>query len=272
MNVNRRGFYYWRSRLRNPNSKMAKRMGDLNLFKEYHDKYPSHGYRWLAAKIKLDLGIIYSDNYAHRCCKYLGIKTKAKKLKTRRHKKEYVYPNLLIKDLNIDKPMTVIVSDMTAFWSNGTYYELTLYMDLFNNEIVAYDMSSKRGDRETYFNGLKQLIEKKKEYENLRTILHTDQGSVYSSKSYNVLLSLYNIIHSMSRAGTPTDNSAMEAINGWSKGELFTDFGLKYAQDPFAMIDEYIHYFNYERPAYALNYLTPMEYKKLRLNWAKNVD
>ena len=28
----------------------------------------------------------------------------------------------------------------------------------------------------------------------------------------------------MSRAGTPTDNAAMEAINGWLKSELFTDF------------------------------------------------
>ncbi|MCI7007207.1 MAG: DDE-type integrase/transposase/recombinase, partial [Clostridium sp.] len=93
----------------------------------------------------------------------------------------------------------------------------TLYMDLFNNEIVAYDISSKKGDRETYINGLNKLIEKKKEYKDLKMILHTDQGSVYSSKAYNELLPLYNITHSMSRAGTPTDNSAMEAINGWLK-------------------------------------------------------
>lgn len=31
----------------------------------------------------------------------------------------------------------------------------------------------------------------------------------------------------MSRAGTPTDNSAMEAINGWLKKELFNDFKIK---------------------------------------------
>ena len=35
---------------------------------------------------------------------------------------------------------------------------------------------------------------------------------------------MYNVICSMSRAGTPTDNAAMEAINGWIKAELFTDF------------------------------------------------
>ena len=30
----------------------------------------------------------------------------------------------------------------------------------------------------------------------------------------------------MSRAGTTTDNAAMEAINGWGKAEIFNDFRL----------------------------------------------
>ncbi len=54
--------------------------------------------------------------------------------------------------------------------------------------------------------GLQQLLEKKKEYHDLRLILHTDQGSVYSSKNYNEFLPLYNITHSMSRASAPTSN------------------------------------------------------------------
>lgn len=96
-------------------------------------------------------------------------------------------------------------------------------MDLFNNEIVCFDVFTKRGDRTTYINGLKQLIEKKKECKELKAILHTNQGSVYSSKSYNELLPIYNITHSMSRADTPTDNAAMESINGWIKEEIFSD-------------------------------------------------
>jgi len=41
-----------------------------------------------------------------------------------------VYPNLILAGLKIDGPMQCIVSDMTAFWLKGIYYELTLYMDL----------------------------------------------------------------------------------------------------------------------------------------------
>ena len=36
----------------------------------------------------------------------------------------------------------------------------------------------------------------------------------------------------MSRAGTPTDNASMEAINGWIKEELFTDFKINNLDDP----------------------------------------
>lgn len=136
-------------------------------------------------------------------------------------------------------------------------------MNLFNNEIVSYDISSQKGDRETYINGLNKLIEKKKEYKELKMILHTDQGSVYSSKSFNELLPLYNITHSMSRAGTPTDNSQIEAINGWIKEELFNDFKIKEKEDPIKCVEYYIFFFNNERPSYSFNYLTPNQFKQL---------
>ena len=56
MDVNRSGFYKWRNRLNNLSSKKLKRNNDIELFWQYHLMYPTHGYRWLNAKIKLDLG------------------------------------------------------------------------------------------------------------------------------------------------------------------------------------------------------------------------
>ena len=38
------------------------------------------------------------------------------------------------------------------------------------------------------------------------TIIHTDQGSVYSSKAYNELIQDSNLVRSMAQAGKPTDN------------------------------------------------------------------
>ena len=48
----------------------------------------------------------------------------------------------------------------------------------------------------------------------------------------------------MSRAGTPTDNSAMEAINGWLKKELFNDFKIKEKDDPVKYAEDSINFFN----------------------------
>ena len=75
MNINRSGYYKWLSRRFNPSQKEINRNFACELFSEYHAKYPSHGYRWLNAKIRLDLGIVYSDNFAHKVCKFLNIKS-----------------------------------------------------------------------------------------------------------------------------------------------------------------------------------------------------
>ena len=170
--------------------------------------------------------------------------------------------NLLLSEMQIDGPLQCVVSDMTAFYVKGVYYELTLYMDLWNNEIVSHSLSAKRGDRTTYISGLEDLVELKKLHPEYQMILHSDQGSVYASKAFNELLPMYGITRSMSRAGTPTDNAAMEAINGWIKAELFMDLHVSGEKPVEKEIDEYILFFNEQRPAYSLNYMTPKQYRE----------
>ena len=114
----------------------------------------------------------------------------------------------------------------------------------------------------TYISGLKGLLEVKKEFPDMQMVLHSDQGSVYTSKEFNELLPMYNVIRSMSRAGTPTDNAAMEAINGWIKAELFMDFHVTGDDNVEKEVDDYIVFFNEQRPAYSLGYLTPKQYKE----------
>lgn len=263
MGVNRSSFYKWKHRLEHPSKRMQSFVADLILFKEYHAKYPSHGYRWLNAKIRLDTGLVVSDQYAHKCCKTAGIVSISKHYRYKKPGDPFkVYPNLLMTGLNVDGPLQCIVSDMTAFYLKGIYYELTLFMDIWNNEILTHSLSAKRGDRMTYIDGLSNLIDIKKQYPDLKMVLHSDQGSVYASKSFNELLPLYNITRSMSRAGTPTDNGAMEAINGWIKAEMFADFHVSSNENIQEEIAAYIKFFNEERPAYALNYLTPKQYRE----------
>ena len=269
MKINRSGFYQWLSRRGNPSTREINRMDACRLFEDYHQNYPSHGYRWLNAKIKLDLGVVYSDNYAHQICKFLHIKSQSKHVKRygkrkEKNREQKNFPNYILAELNPLRPFQIVVSDMTAFWVNKHYYELTLYMDLFNNEIIAYYLTNKKGDPSSYHIGLAKMIEQKnKQYQDLDMILHSDQGSVYCSKRFNESLYLYHIIHSTSKPGKPTENGAMEAINGWLKEELFIDFKITNSYDIYQSMERYIHYFNHERPQAALNYLTPIQYKNI---------
>ena len=68
---------------------------------------------------------------------------------------------------------------------------------------------------------------------------------------------MYGITRSMSRAGTTTDNATMDAINGWIKAEIFADLHVTGDKPVVQEIDEYVIFFNEQRSAYSLNYLTP---------------
>ena len=65
----------------------------------------------------------------------------------------------------------------------------------------------------------------------------------------------------MSRAGTPTDNPIIEALNGWIKEEMRIDFELKSVENIPSFIENYVHYFNNERLSYKLKYKTPVQYR-----------
>ena len=78
MGIVRSSFYGWKKRLSHPSGREKSFVSNIMLFREYHLRYPSHGYRWLNEKIRIDTGLVMSDPYAHNCCKTAGLKSKSK--------------------------------------------------------------------------------------------------------------------------------------------------------------------------------------------------
>ena len=145
---------------------------------------------------------------------------------------------------------------MTIFKAAKKTWQLVLMIDVFNNEIIAYSLTDSVGSNQSYYDcleKLKNLIEDD---------LHTDQGAVYTSRAFEYSHRNSQIIRSMSRVATPTDNPINESLNGWIKQELYLDFGLANAEDVQKLIDDYVRYFNSSRLAYSLNYKTPKLYKQ----------
>ena len=264
--VSKSGYYKWKDRLGKPNRYEQDRILLTKLLTEQHRKHPSHGYHMLADDVFQATGWIFSHNLAHKCCKEAGIYSKARKYRYKKKEAgEHVdFPNEVNGNWNATGPIQIVVSDMTIFKNKGRNWEWTLLVDTFNNEILAHQATPVTGSNKPYYHCLevlKKLAGKKNEEQTPQVVLHTDQGSVYSSQAFHRAHEHYNILRSMSKVGTPTDNAIIEALNGWIKEELYLDFGLETAEDVPELLDEYVLYFNNRRPAAALGYKSPVQYK-----------
>jgi hypothetical protein len=76
MGVSRAGYYKWKRR--EPSRRDARREEVVALVRRVHGEHPTHGYRWTAAYIRINMQVSISDNYAYKCYRYLGIKAETK--------------------------------------------------------------------------------------------------------------------------------------------------------------------------------------------------
>ncbi len=60
---------------------------------------------------------------------------------------------------------------------------------------------------------------------------------------------------------TPTDNPIIESLNGWIKEEMRKEFNPHNVDNMPLFIENFVHYFNYERLSYKLNYKALVQYR-----------
>ncbi len=147
MGVSRGGYYKWRSR--GKSTRAINREKLLETVASVHGSHRTHGYRWVAAFIRINRHISVCDNMVYKCFRYLGLCAQTK------HKQKHVprkirdaYPNLIFSTWDcVDRPRQVIVSDMTALKIRWLYVEVTFYFDVFTKEMLAQRCGERRGDR-----------------------------------------------------------------------------------------------------------------------------
>lgn len=266
MKISRSGYYKWLKNKDTLNQFERNRLDLKELVQEIHKRKPSYGYRRINAIILRDTGWKVSNNLVHKVCKLNNIKSKARHYKYKKSGEESIkFPNLIKGNWNTSRPFEKVVSDTTTFWFKKKCYDWTFYLDIFNNEIIGSDVrESKHGSNVLNHRlALSSMLEAKNKrgYRNLETIFHTDQGIVYSSRTFNNILKDFSITRSMSRAGTPTDNPVIESKNGWLKKEMYIDFDINNYNTVQEFIKDIIEDNNSFRPSYALKYKTPIEYR-----------
>ena len=165
---------------------------------------------------------------------------------------------------NVTAPNQVWCTDVAEFKLGEDKLYLSPIIDLYNKEIIAYDLS----EYPTMYqieNMMKQAYNKLHQDDKL--ILHSDQGWQYQQKSFQKSLEEHNIKQSMSRKGNCLDNSVIENFFGRMKTEMF--YGLKYdsLEELKEAIHDYIYYYNNKRIKSKLKGLSPVEYRTQSYNF-----
>jgi putative transposase len=169
-----------------------------------------------------------------------------------------IAPNLLERNFTADKPNEKWVTDVTEFALFGQKLYLSPILDLYNREIVSYNVSEHPNFAQTT-DMLEKAFQKIPDGTNL--ILHSDQGSLYQLKPYQKMLKAKGLQQSMSRKGNCLDNAVAENFFGILKSELL------YLQDFSSMeqfkqeLIEYLDYYNNRRIKAKLKGLSPVEYR-----------
>lgn len=204
-------------------------------------------------------GLHMSLGSVHRYMGILNIQSK----RGRKHvpsKKEaqslpHTFQNVLKQDFCASDENHKWLSDITYLHSkDGTEY-LSCIKDLSDKSIISYHISNKN-DLSLVMETLKSAIPKMR-----RGILfHTDQGSQYCSPVYHRFLEAHGLVGSMSRKGTPYDNAPMESFFSILKNEELKLYRGLTMQQTRKKVEQFIHYYNHERPQWGLKKLTPVEY------------
>ena len=192
--------------------------------------------------------------------KYLGLKSliRVKKYKSYQGQQGKIAPNVLKRNFKTTMPNEKWATDVTEFNVLGKKLYLSPIIDLFNGEIISYDLSEKPNFNQIT-SMLKKSFEKIPDQTNL--ILHSDQGWQYQMKQYQHLLRQKGIRQSMSRKGNCLDNAVIENFFGIIKSELFYLKKYSSINQLKQEIVEYINYYNNERIKLNLKGMSPIKYR-----------
>ena len=158
--------------------------------------------------------------------------------------KENVRPNLIKRNFNTEKKNEIWCTDVTYLIFGNKRAYLSTIIDLYDRRVVAYKISK--------FNSLQFVIETlneaiKKECDVSGLIIHSDQGSQYTSNQYKKICLANGIQISMSRKGTPIDDSPMESWYGILKKDTLYNNYVSALEEHIQLVEDWIIFYNTKR-------------------------
>lgn len=168
-----------------------------------------------------------------------------------------LYPNL-IKDLLIERPNQVWVSDITYIRTGDSFCYLFLVTDAYTHQIIGYCVAPTLEARYA-IEALKQAMENVDTEQMKGLIHHSDRGCQYASYAYTDILKEASIRISMTENGDPKENAIAERINGILKVEFLNQHSFTDINQVKEEVDKAVDYYNNRRPHRSLDMMTPAQ-------------
>jgi putative transposase len=257
------GYYDWRTR-----EPSAHEREDGELAREIHRLF--HAFRGVygSPRIHAELrnrGMRCSRERAARLMREMELCAKPKRNKpigTRRRAGVTPAPNLLNREFTASGPNAKWVSDTTFVWTSEGWLYVAVVLDLFSRLVVGWAMSE-HNDEELVSRALDMALLRRDPPAEM--LLHSDQGSPYTSHGYQSKLLDRGIVGSMSRTGDCYDNAAMESFFSTLKGECVDRTRFATRLEARQTIFEYLEcFYNRVRRHSTLAYVSPVEFEQQR--------
>ena len=264
MKIYPNAYYYYRKHQKT--EKQVKREKVLEKIKEiYHKHSGVPGHRQMQIYLKRE-GYSYSKLTIHR---YMNRELQLRSI-VRRRKPDYTYgeahkifENLLQQDFHAEKPNQKWCTDFTYLYlsAHEVRYNCTI-IDLYDRSVVA-SLTDRRITSELATRTMeKALAAQGKDLKGI--LLHSDQGSQFTSKAFVEFCENHGVVQSMSKAGYPYDNAPMERYFNTLKNECTNLHDYATEEELYTAVEEFAYVqYNHRRPHSYNGCRTPYEVRRI---------
>ena len=262
--ISKSTFYYNKKN----NSKESRDKEVLDLLHKLPKKVlKRRGSKAKSKELKNRFGLIVNHKKIERICRENALLAKNRRrkfpkdyYKQQKENKKSLPKNILNRDFKSETPMKKLCTDVSYFRTTEGWLYLSPILDLCGRKIQCYAISN-HNDEALASLTLDRLFKIGNVNESL---LHSDQGVLYTSKKWRKCLRKNGITQSMSRRGNCWDNACMEHFFGTLKVESGYDDILRSGkllsyEETKKLIDDFIEYYNNERIQQNLGWRTPNE-------------
>jgi len=263
--VTRSGYHAWTQAEASPRERI-----DATLLPKIRAVYAQHKGRYGAPRIQDALakqGAHHGGKRIARLMKQAGLRGLCSRrfvpCTTQSDHDQPIAPNLLAQRPAPTGPNQIWVSDLTYVWTVESWLYVAVILDLWSRRVVGW-ATAKTLRASLTASALKMALKHRRPPKGL--LHHSDRGVQYASGEHRGLLATAGMEPSMSRAGNPYDNAAMESFNATYKRECvgLAEAGGGYATHAAATHDffDYVEkYYNRERSHSALGYKSPVDFE-----------